>query len=227
MDAERRQRAVELRTKEKLSYGEIVKKLGVPKSTLSYWLRDFPLSEEKILELRRKGWQKGEASRERFRNTMRQKREEKANRVYQEYWRKMANLSKDAFLVAGLMLYLGEGDKKNYARVGLVNTDHRVIKFFIKWMVDFLGIPQNRIKAQLNLYENMNIAKEKRFWENELGLQKRQFYNPTIRKLQKASFSYRESYRHGTCGIYFNSVEKKTELMMAVQSFVDKYMNKV
>ena len=38
------------------------------------------------------------------------------------------------------MLYLGEGDKKNYNRISLANTDPEIIKFFIKWMVDFFDI---------------------------------------------------------------------------------------
>lgn len=226
MDAVRRQKAIELRTEEELSYGEIARRLKVPKSTLSYWLRDFPLSEEKILELRRRGWERGEASRERFRNTMRQKKEEKMRQIYERYKKKLVNLSQDALFVAGLMLYVGEGDKKNYARVGLVNTDHRVVRFFANWMTRFLNIPRTKIRAQLNLYSSMNIEKEKRFWKRELEFHNYQFYKPTIRELQESSFSYKESYRHGTCGIYFNSVEKKMVLMMAIQALIEKYLNK-
>ena len=70
----------------------------------------------------------------------------------------------------------------------------------------------------------MDIEKEKKFWQKELEFQKDQFYKPEIRKLQKSSFSYKESYRHGTCSIYVMGVEKKRELMMAIQAFIDKYM---
>ena len=224
MHTELREKAIQLRVTKRLGYGEIAKVLKVSKSTLSYWLRDLPLSEERILELRRDGWRRGEAKRERFRATMRRKRVEKEHRVYQVYARKFSKISIDAFFVAGLMLYLGEGDKKNYARVGLVNTDSRVIRFFVAWMTRFLKIPKDAIKAQLNLYGNMDMKREMGFWNRELQLKSSQFYKPTIRALQKSSFSYQESYRHGTCGVYFGSVEKKTELMMAMQAFVDKYM---
>lgn len=190
-------------------------------------MRDFPLDEERILELRRSGWGRGEAKRERFRETMRRKRDEKSLLIYQSYVGKFSKVSADTFFVAGLMLYLGEGDKKNYARVGLVNTDSRVIRFFIAWMAHFLKIPRDAIRAHLNLYGNMEIDAEVKFWKRELQFEDSQFYKPTIRPLQKSSFSYRESYRHGTCGVYFGSVEKKTELMMAMQAFVDKYMQKV
>lgn len=55
MNSQLRQLAIELRQNE-LSYSEIRKQLGIAKSTLSYWLRDFPLTKERVLELRRLGW---------------------------------------------------------------------------------------------------------------------------------------------------------------------------
>jgi hypothetical protein len=91
-------------------------------------------------------------------------------------------------------------------------------------MNDFLNIDKKKIKIQLHLYENMDLEKEKGFWKKTLGLPKDQFYKPAIRKLQKASFSYRESFRHGTCSVYVNGVEKKREVMAAIQAFLDRYM---
>lgn len=224
MNSQLREQAIKLRTEKDFSYSEIRKRLGVPKSTLSYWLREFPLSEERILELRRQGWKKGEAARERFRATMRKKQEEKCRQAYERYKKKLAKLSEDAFFVAGLMLYLGEGNKSHYAQISLSNTDSKIIKFFIQWLIDFFGVAKKEMKAELHLYENMDIKKEQKFWQKELGFRKNQFYKTQIRKLQKSSFSYKGSYRHGTCQIYFPGVEKKRELMMAIQAFLDKYM---
>ena len=224
MNSKLRQKAIELRLKNELSYSEIKKRLNVPKSTLSYWLRDFPLSKSKILELRRKGWAKGEAGRELFRETMRQKREEKAQNIYRKYQKDFLNISKKTFFISGLMLYLGEGDKRYSSRIVLANTDSRIIKFFIKWLNNFLNVPNNEIKAQLHLYENMDIEKEQKFWQNELKFSKIHFYKSMIRKLKKSSFSYAESYRHGTCSIYVMGVERKTKIMMAIRAFLDHYI---
>lgn len=224
MNSQLREQAINLRTRKELSYGEIRKKLGVSKSTLSYWLREFPLSEDKILELRRLGWQKGEISRERFRNTMRKKRELADLKIYETYKKQISGLSRDSLFVAGLMLYLGEGDKRNNTRIVLANTDHRIIKFFIKWIVDFLDVRKDDIRIQLHLYENMDRAKEKNFWDRELNLKEHQFYKTQVRKLQKSSFSYAGSHRHGTCSMYVLGVEKKRKLMMAIQAFLDQYL---
>ena len=162
MKAQLRQKAVDLRLSQELSYGEIVKQLGVAKSTLSYWLKDFPLTEEKILELRRKNWQASETSREKFRLTMKKRKEEKALEIYEQQKRNFKNLSPRVLWVAGLMLYLGEGDKKNSARIGLANPDVWIIQFFLRWLVKFMGVRKDEIKMELHLYENMDIAKEEK-----------------------------------------------------------------
>jgi len=218
-----REQAIKLRIEDNLSYSAIKDKLGVAKSTLSYWLRELPLSEERIKELRNQTWGKNEASRERFRNTMMKKREMAYQEVYKKQQKKLANLSKDSFFTAGLMLYLGEGDKKNRNRISLANTDPFIINFFIKWLDDFLNIPKERIRAQIHLYENMDVNKEINFWTKKTGFKKNQFYKPSIRKLQKSSFSYKESYRHGTCSLYICDTEKKRELTATTQVFLDLY----
>ena len=166
MNSRLREQATKLRLEKELSYGEIKKRLNVAESTLSYWLREFPLTEEKIKELRKKGWKKGEASRERFRLTMRKKKEARYLEVYNKYQKRFTEISKESFFIAGLMLYLGEGDKRNESRIGLTNTDPWVIKFFVKWLIDFLSIPKEKIKVQLYLYENMNVGQENRYQSN-------------------------------------------------------------
>lgn len=50
MRVEEKQRARELRT-QGWSYNDILREVGVSKSTLSLWLRDIPLTDEQILAL--------------------------------------------------------------------------------------------------------------------------------------------------------------------------------
>lgn len=224
MNSQLREQAIKLRLEKESSYSEIRKMLGVPKSTLSNWLRELPLSEERMLKLRRENLKRNEAKIERFRITMREKREEKNREIYKKYQKKFSKFSKNVFFVAGLMLYLGEGSKKDYYVIALTNTDPDIINFFVVWLNDFLDIQKEDIKISLHLYENMDIEKENEFWRKKLGLKKSQFYKPWISKLKKASFSYKESFRHGTCTIHASSGEKKRELMMATKAFVEKYL---
>lgn len=220
MKIEARAEALRLRLESNLSYSQIRKQLQVSKSTLSYWLRDFPLSETRIAELKLAGWTNGEASRERFRKTMREIKDRKAEAVFNIQLKKMRNLPDIAIYTSGLMLYLAEGDKKNIGRISIANTDHRTIRFFMRWLEKFMDVDLERVKVQLHLYETMNIDDELSFWRKALGFNPEQFYKPSIRPILKNSFNYRESYRHGTCSTYFLSTEKKTELMMAISAFL-------
>ena len=220
MKSNERTEALRLRLELNMSYSQIKERLNLSKSTLSYWLRDFPLSESRIAELKLAGWSNGEASRERFRKTMREKKEKKAELVYKTQLKKLDGLPDIALFVAGLMLYLAEGDKKNIGRISIANTDYRTIKFFLSWLRKFMRVNIASVRVQLHLYENMNINEEFNFWTKALGLSNAQFYKPSIRPVLKNSFNYRESYRHGTCSVYCLSTEKKTELMMAIKAFL-------
>lgn len=218
-----RNKAIKLRIEKELSYSEIRRRLGVPKSTLSYWLKDYPLSKDKILELRRAGWSKGEASREQFRTSMRKIKEQKADLIYKSQLRKIGRLSDKSLYVAGLVLYLAEGAKKKESTIVLANTDPSVIKFFISWMNKFLDISREKVRIQLHLYEDMNIDEEVGFWLKSLELKKSQVYKPSIRKMRPSSFSYSESFRHGTCSLYAFGVEKRMTLIMAIKALVNNW----
>ena len=226
MNSRLREKAIKLRLDKEMSYSVIREILGVPKSTLSYWLKDYPLSEEKILELRRRGWKKGEASRERYRNTMRQIKDRKKAQIYNRQVTKLSNIREESIYIAGLMLYLGEGSKHSDYSVVLANTDPRIIRFWMKWLCQFLNVPRTKIRVQLHLYENMNLAKEEKFWKDVLVLSESQFYKTQIRRLKEGSFSYQESFRHGTCQISVSGLEQKTELMMGIKAFCDLYMER-
>lgn len=228
MHRELRDKAVKFRLDDRLSYGQIRKLINVSKSTLSYWLRDLPLDEERIRELKIQGLKNGEAGRERFRATMREKREKKMLEIYKDKTLKFQSIfSDDLLFIAGLMLYLAEGEKKTYHRLVFSNTDPDIVDFFTNWVVRFLNVPKDQIKVCLHLYENMDIKKEEDFWKERLNLGKSQFYKTQIRKLKKSSFSYRESFRHGTCQVYVSGVEKKQEVMMSIKAFLDLYKVKI
>ena len=224
MKEELREKAIRLRKEERLSYSEIKERLDVAKSTLSYWLRDYPLSEEEIRKRQKEGWKKAQASRERYRNTMREKKEKKKQKIYERYKEKFAELSKREFLIAGLMLYLGEGTKKKRATVSIINTDPSILNFFIAWMEKFLDADKSEIKAHLHLYENMNIKKEKEYWKENLGIEESQLYKPSIRSVKDGSFSYDDTSRHGTCALYFYGAEERRNVIMGMKALVDQQL---
>jgi hypothetical protein len=136
----------------------------------------------------------------------------------------LSKISTDAYFVSGLMLYLAEGAKKKEGTIVLANTDPRVIKFFLGWMNKFLDVSSSLVKIQLHLYEDMELEKEKEFWRKTLNLKDSQIYKLSVRKLKQSSFSYSESYRHGTCSLYAFGVVPHRKLMMAMKAYIDLYL---
>jgi transposase-like protein len=227
MHHELKQLAIRLRTEQEMSYDGIRKELGVAKSTLHSWLKNFPLSRERILELRRTAWKKNEAKIELYRTTMAERREARKQKVYEAYRERFQDIPEDSFFIAGLMLYLAEGAKADDYNICVANTDLRVIRFFAMWLSKYFGIFQKDLRVQLHLYPDMDISKEILFWKTGLGFGDHQFYRPEMRKLQKNSFSYRESFRHGTCSLGVCRVEKKIEIMMAIKAFLEVSLTRI
>jgi len=97
---EDKQKAIIMR-KKGMSYSQIKEKLGVSKSTLSGWLYNMPLSEKRIRELRADS----PVRIERYRNTMRVKKENRLKEVYKKVSKDIGNFSKRDLFLAGLFLY--------------------------------------------------------------------------------------------------------------------------
>ncbi len=217
-----KQKAIHLRITQQLSYSAILKQIPVAKSTLSEWLKPYPLTKERILELRQSSWKSTETKIELFRARMKEKREQHDLEVYKTYALQFNTIDKSSFFTAGLMLYLAEGTKTNPYLVTLTNTNLKLIRFFITWLTEFFNVPRSRLRIFLQLYPTMDIDKEINFWLNELRLPKEQLYKPFIRKLTPSSFSYPESSRHGICAIMLSDTKVKRRIMMAIQAYLDK-----
>lgn len=221
MHHELKQKAIQLRTEKQLSYNAILAQIPVAKSTLHEWLKHYPLSKERMLELKKAAWGKLEAKIELFRETMRQKRERDNQVTYEKYLKKFGRISVRSIFISGLILYLAEGSKTDNYKVALTNTDPKIIKYFLNWLMKFYKVPKEKIKIFLQLYPTMDIDNEILFWLNELGLEREQLFKPFIRKLHPSSFSYKESFRHGTCAIIYSNTKIKRGIMAAIRAFLD------
>ena len=221
MKASQREEAVQLRIREQMGYGEIAKRVKVSKRTLSRWLRDLPLSDERLLELRRSAWGKGEAKREQFRRTMRAKRDAWEVSIYEGQKKKFKKIPNQTYFVAGLMLYAAEGDKKTQAEIAFSNTDPIMVLFFARWLGEFLDIPLSRLRIQLHMYENMDKEKEEEYWRATLGMKREQLCKTQVKPLRVGAYSYPEPYRRASCKLYVGGVLKKAELMQSIKAFFD------
>lgn len=220
-----RQRATELRILGR-TYSQIKTELGISKSTLSDWLSNYPLSDEQLLSLKKSRGKNREAAIEKTRNTKHRKRETRLKTVYENESRHFIPLNKKELEIAGLFLYLGEGNKRINGPVSLNNTDPQVLKFTLFWLQFGLGVSKQRIKVLLHLYNDMNIEKELEFWSKELGLPTSQFYKSYIKQSNRIDIT-QKGFGHGTCCLFVNDVRLKEKVMMGIKAIADRYSTKI
>ncbi len=212
------EKALALR-KQEMSYSQIKKILRVSKGTLSCWLRNYPLSEQKIRELR--DW--NEQRIEKYRETMRKKRDLRLKQFYKNQKRLIFPLNKREIFLAGLFLYWGEGSKNQSTQLSISNTDPSVINFFIIWLVKYLNVPKRKLKVQLHLYKDMNIKNKIIFWSKTLNIPLSQFTRPYIKKTSSIRINHKGGFGHGTCNIRIGNARLAEKIHMAIKVIFDKY----
>lgn len=215
---QQREESIRLRKQGK-SYSEIKSVLGVAKSTLSTWLKEYPLSIKKIRELR--DWNQKRI--EHYIATRRITRERLLKNIYTQEKRSIFPLSKRELLLAGLFLYWGEGGKTQTASLSVSNTDPAVIKFFIVWFKKY-NIPKEKLSIKLHLYKDMNIEKEVHFWSNLLKIPIQQFKRPYIKKSDRQALTYK-GFGHGTCNLLLNDAKLSKRVLMGLQAIRDHYLD--
>lgn len=189
------------------------------KGTLSSWLRKYPLSAERINELRGKN----EKRIERFRETMKQKREKRQKEIYTVQKKFVLPLNNREIFLAGLILYWGEGTKAQRNSLIVSNSDPSVIKFFIYWLTKTLSVPRSNIKIYLHLYKDMKIDKEVKYWSDILAIPRKQFNRPYIKKTLFRRINHKGSFGHGTCQTRVNNTQLTEKVLMSIKAISNCY----
>lgn len=213
-------KAIEMRLKG-MSYSQIKAKLKVSKSSLSLWLAPYPLSPERIRELRDLNPRRIENCR----NTKLRKKKEKLDLVYKKVARDIRKLSKRDLFIGGLLLYWGEGLKASNATVGLSNTDPAALRFFIQWLKIF-NITKAQLSIVMHFYNDMNETKEIKFWMKELGLPKSCFKKSYIKRSNLSGLTYKSGFGHGTCNVRVYSKELHDYVLMGLKYIKDIQFSK-
>lgn len=220
---EKRELALSLRKEQLMSYSQIKEILNVSKSSLNLWLKDYPLSKERINELRGNS----EKRIERYRETRRKTKETRLHKYYLEQKKHIFPLSKRDIFIAGLFLYWGEGSKAKSTEVFVSNTNPSIINFFIHWMETIFKIPRSKLKFRMHFYEDMNPKKQTTFWAKVLNVSEEQFTKPYIKKTSSLRINEKGSFGHGTCNAGIYDARLHEQVLMALKTISDTYSNMV
>jgi len=176
--ADSRERAVTLR-RQGYSYSLIAEKLGVPKSTLSDWLRDIPFepNQETLARIRRGPLKSGE--------THRLKRQQQVEQMAVLAREELGNIERRDRLIAGIALYWADGTKSN-EDVRFTNSDPQQVRFMMNWFRECCGVPDECFRIGLHLYPDIDPDEAIQYWAEITGLPPKQFYRPQVdRRLNK------------------------------------------
>jgi hypothetical protein len=116
---------------------------------------------------------------------------------------------KDIFLFGlGLGLFWGEGSKRDSSTLKICNSDPKLIKKFIDFLVKIYSIDKKKLRFQLQIYNDFDVEKTLLFWANFLKVEKSQFYKTTI-LIHRGNGTYNRKMQHGVLIVHFHNVKLK------------------
>ena len=116
----------------------------------------------------------------------------------------------------GLGLYWGEGTKSNKNSIRLGNTDARLIKSFIQFLVKIYGIETKKLRFGLQIFNDVSARRALAYWRKELRATPRQFQKVVVSRVRGES-SYKNKSKYGVLTIYFNNKRLRDILCTTIE----------
>ena len=191
------------------SYNDISRELNISKSTIHYWFKNNPWSEEIKRDLIRKAQIKSLGNL----RVMAVSSKLKWNKLHEQYRIKAKEefvyLKNNSLFTAGLMLYWGEGDKsfKN-SSVRMCNSDPEIIRIFYLFLSKILSVPSEKIAFRLTLYPDLKEGYYNALWSKMLAVPLLHFRKAAV--IQGRHPTKRLSY--GVCSVEVYNRELKEKI---------------
>jgi hypothetical protein len=195
--------------KEGKSYSELQALLGIPKSTLSNWLRDTDWSVKMKEQLTRQNNQHHSVRLKQL-DAIRGKR---LSQVYAqgklEAGEEFEHFKYHPLFLISMGIYWGEGNKASNHNIVVGNTDPLMINIFVKFLKEICGVPTLKIRAYVLLYPDLDPVACKKFWIKNSGLSEENFNKSVVikgrHKIRKVQY--------GVCNITVSSRYLKEKVL--------------
>ena len=203
------------------SYGEIRATLKIPKATLSGWFSKIDWSSDMAKKLTATV-QKQHTVRLIELNKIRGVH---LKRIYEEAREEARTefneLKYNSLFIAGLMLYWGEGDKLTKYSTKIANTDPYLIRLYVFFLRNACRIPEEKIRAHLLIYPDLNGEECKKYWARESGINPNRFFKTTtIQGKHKV-----RRIKYGVCMIGISSTYFKVKMLEWLKLLPEELMN--
>lgn len=169
------EQAVQLR-KRGFTYEEIARVVDVSKSTVSNWLS----GEKWSIDVRERNAKRAARDNSKRISLLNKARGNQFKKLYAEAARsattEFKHYKSDPLFIAGLMLYVGEGDNTHKRLIRIANTREHIHRIFIRFATEYLGVPREMIRFWVLLYPDLKPTTCIRHWSKELKLPLSQFH---------------------------------------------------
>lgn len=188
-----KENSVRLRKQGK-SYNEICKLLNVPKSTLSNWLKDLPLSKNiknKNIVKAKLIWSKNITD---FNNKRARRYQIESKEIIKKYSNKVPKIDRNILFWIGLSLFWAEGGKREKWMVRFTNSDPYMIKIIMRFFREICHVEEKRIRLCIHLHPNIEDKRARKYWSKITGMPIDSFWK-SQKHISKSSLGKRPKNR--------------------------------
>lgn len=182
----------------KMSMFEIATDLDVSVSTVNWWMKKYQIPKRL----------RSDANYEKY------------NKNGDPFIIKKIASTDDAILYGiGVGLFWGEGNKVSTTSLRLGNTDPALIKNYLRFLREFCGVQEEKIRFGLQIFNDSNPVAAKKHWISELAASEDQFM-PTISIIaSQGKGTYRKKNQYGVVTVYVNNIKLVDWMHVQLENF--------
>ena len=220
--------AIQLR-KSGNSYSQISTALKVPKSTLSNWLKDIPISQEALEKIQARTNSTGIAKLIERNKNQTVLAKERHDKFYESGKKEAKTLLADSLFLVGLSLYWAEGYKQGaygskWKSIDFANSDSEMIEIMVLFFTKFLEIKRSDIKIQIMLHEPKDTEKAINYWQKITKVPRNNFITTSHSISSASSNKQNRKLEHGTIHLRINNVESFFRLIGWIDGLKKKFI---
>ncbi len=188
-----RRKAINLR-KQGYTYAEIKAQIsGLPKGTLSGWCDGIVLTKAEKQKIFKRATHALERARILASATLHKKRIERERCSTEEAKRIFAKRKNDTLFLLGVILYWAEGTKSGSFQ--FMNSDPRLVRLMIRWLIDVCDVPKNMIKVRLYTHKIFVQEHNEVYWRRILSFLPKENFQKTVYKSTPHKIKRNPEYR--------------------------------
>lgn len=199
------------------SLKEIATTLHIPKTTLWGWLQSISLDRDAQTRLH----ERIVAGRATATKHKRLKVEEKTMAMFIKVHKELHRFRPDPVTLKAIcaLIYWCEGVKDRHSGVRFMNSDPRLVEFFLKLLRDSFELDEMKFRVCVHLHQYHDVKGQLKFWSKVTGIPISRFTKPYIKR--NTGKRVRVGY-NGCASVRYHDVEIARQLLVMAESILNR-----